>query len=199
MKTLARFLTIGSLVILVCLVGLLANQLRLKETGIAEACTSNVSLQTELAGLEKDYASALDEIQELKQELAISYSDKLRNFKSLEELQAFLAEDKTDELEYTIHEFDCEDFSITLTQNAMDDGYWIHSTLWWGNVHRMNTAWVECEDGIVESYLIEPNNDRIMLLGTTDKIPEGIEHTFPSDVVWAKNTKYAKNKFAILD
>lgn len=180
MKKTARFITIGALVILACLVGLLANQLRLKENGIAQASMDNVTLQ--------------NEIQQLKQELAVPPSSKLRNFKSLEELQAFLVEDKTDELEYTRHQFDCEDFSVTLTKNAMDAGYWIYTTLWWGCQHQMNMAWVECEDGITDCYLIEPDKDLIIYAEPIDKLPDGVVHEPPPGVILLEDTKYGESE-----
>ena len=117
-------------------------------------------------------------------------SSKLRNFNSLVELRAFLADDKTDEIEYISETFDCDDFALTLTQNAVDKAYWMHTTLWWQGKHVMNMAFVECEDGVLETYLIETDEDLVLFLYSMDRWPEGVDHNYPEDVKRVRDTKF---------
>ncbi len=48
------------------------------------------------------------------------------NFDSLSELEAWLAEDDTDSYIYIPDTFDCDDFALTLSEHAREDGYIIY-------------------------------------------------------------------------
>lgn len=89
----------------------------------------------------------------------------LRQFNSVEELQAWLLQDDSDSVEYfyetTVLPYDCEDYAIALMRNARRDGFEI--SLYVKEQHMMNCA-------IVNNQLwrIEPQDDSIVLWGKVD-------------------------------
>jgi hypothetical protein len=94
-------------------------------------------------------------------EVQVQHVEVARQFKSLSELQSWLAEDDTDSYAYIPVEFDCEDFAMMLQRNSLNDGYIISvelvDTNWDGYIdHAMNTAIIGNS-----IYLIEPQTDGV--------------------------------------
>lgn len=97
-------------------------------------------LNSKIASLKSKLSSLLSknkELQDIISSLNKNYSELQRKYKSLlnatlrstlkdptwEELESFLESDKTDELEYKPHEFDCTGFAITLRDHAWRWGF----------------------------------------------------------------------------
>ena len=96
---------------------------------------------------------------ELAQEKArIVACYELRNFSSLDELEWFLTEDKTDEHEYIRNVFDCSDFALMLQKNALEQGYLMNCQMLFTE-HMMNMA--IAGDAV---YYIEPTTDEILFV-----------------------------------
>lgn len=79
----------------------------------------------------------------------------LRDFSSIEELEAFLASDDTDKLCYE-EDFTCVQFAKTLTRNAMEQGYWMEVVFDIVAKHRYCQAYVDGKE-----ILIEPQTDEV--------------------------------------
>jgi len=84
-----------------------------------------------------------------------------REFESVDELKAWLAEDDTDSTLYIFGKgclgcYDCDDYATALVYNALYDGYSV-STQIVGN-HMLNSTIIGNE-----IYLIEPQNDEVWL------------------------------------
>jgi len=87
----------------------------------------------------------------------------LRNFSSVEELELFLAEDKTNEQEYINSDFDCDDFALMLQRNALEKGYIMNcQTLF--TTHVLNMVIIDNE-----IYYVEPMTDEIIFLTHVDR------------------------------
>ena len=86
-------------------------------------------------------------------------------FDSLSELRRFLETDQTDKQKYS-RDFDCDDFSFMLSQNAMNEGYQIFPFAE-GN-HLKNMAHVSLGSSAVAVYVVEPQTDEIRLWGRVD-------------------------------
>ena len=89
-----------------------------------------------------------------------------REFESLAELKAWLAEDDTDCTIYIfgsgcLAAYDCDDYATALVQNAFSDGYLV-STQVVGN-HMMNSTIIGNK-----VYFIEPQTDEVWLWGYRD-------------------------------
>lgn len=89
-----------------------------------------------------------------------------RQFKSLDELKAWLAQDDTDSTFYVfgsacLSNYDCDDYAMALVYNALADGYLI-STQIVGD-HMLNCAVIGNE-----IYFIEPQTDEVWLWGHRD-------------------------------
>jgi hypothetical protein len=89
----------------------------------------------------------------------------LRPFSGLRELKQFLEIDDTSELQYS-HDFDCDDFAFTLSQNAMNMGYQIFPYA--EGDHLKNVAHVSLGTKSTAVYVIEPQTDEISLWGRVD-------------------------------
>jgi len=88
--------------------------------------------------------------------------DQMRNFDTLKELELFLMADKTNEAKFIEDIYDCDDFAITLQENAAKKGYRISLQVDINSyeVHMYNTAIVEAPKARV--ILIEPQTDEII-------------------------------------
>jgi len=87
-----------------------------------------VELEQDQIELGQEYISLQQRYGELEAELAkermrVIAGRELHNFESLDELNEFLAEDKTNEHPYTRGVFDCDDFALMLQRNALEKGY----------------------------------------------------------------------------
>lgn len=92
-----------------------------------------------------------------------------REFESLEKCKAWLAEDDTDS---TIHyvfgsgswtDYNCDDYSVALVRNAREDGYEVSTQI--NGDHMINSTVIGNE-----IYFIEPQADKVWLVGYRDKI-----------------------------
>ena len=94
----------------------------------------------------------------------ITETIELREFRSVEELEYWLFQDKTNHHTYIINQYDCDDFAYDLVQNAIYDGYFF--TLYLDNVHLdKKVRHLMCAVIIGGSlYVIEPQNDTITLV-----------------------------------
>ncbi len=97
---------------------------------------------------------------------------KLRYFDSLEELEAWLAQDRTDILVISPPDYDCEDYAMALVESAFKDGYFMSTQLWGavkrerdklGGTHMYNMTFIGNK-----MYLIEPQDDKIVAVGSLD-------------------------------
>ncbi len=117
------------------------NRLRAWLKGNMTYYNSSLSLlNSTIASLKSKLSSLLSknkELQDIITSLNKNYSELQRKYESLlnatlrttlkdptwEELKSFLESDKTDELEYKPHEFDCTGFAITLRDHAWRRGF----------------------------------------------------------------------------
>ena len=86
--------------------------------------------------------------------------DPLRDFASLGDLKAWLAQDKTDEIPPHETTFDCDDYARTLQRHALQEGYLINCEYLFlkEGAHVVNTAVIgNC------CYWIEPQTDKTQL------------------------------------
>ena len=96
---------------------------------------------------------------------------KPRYFESLEELEDWLVQDRTDTVVIYPPDYDCEDYAKALVESALKDGYILSTELWgdvkrrgeFGGTHFYNLAFIGNE-----MYLIEPQDDRIIAVGNLD-------------------------------
>lgn len=79
-------------------------------------------------------------------------------FETLEELEAWLAQDNTDKLMPSHPDFDCDDFAYALQRHAARDGYFISTEIirQKGRNHMINSALISDE-----IYFIEPATDEV--------------------------------------
>jgi hypothetical protein len=134
----------------------------------------------------EQYASSLEEanqqailanvtIENLEQKLAESerFGDYWwerahpREFKSLDELKAWLAQDDTESTLYIfgagcISTYDCDDFAVALERNALLDGYAVSIQI--ENDHVLNSTIIGNE-----IYFIEPQSDEVWFWGYRDR------------------------------
>jgi hypothetical protein len=125
-----------------------------------------------LSNLQIDLANA--SITELKQKLG--EAEKFgaywwkrahpEEFKSVDELKAWLAQDDTESTLYIfgagcMSDYDCDDYAVALVYNALADGYSVSLQVE-GN-HMLNSAVIGNE-----IYFIEPQNDEVWLWGHRD-------------------------------
>ena len=118
----------------------LINRLQAWLKGNVTYCNNRLShLNSTVTSLKRELSSLLSknkELQAIITSLSKNYSELQRRYESLlnatsrstlkdptwEELKSFIESDKTDELEYKPHEFDCTGFAITLRDNAWRQG-----------------------------------------------------------------------------
>jgi hypothetical protein len=89
-----------------------------------------------------------------------------RQFNSVDELKAWLAEDDTDSTIYIfgfgcLDTYDCEDYARALMINALKDGYLV--SIQWEDNHALNSTIIGNS-----VYFIEPQNDDIWFKGYLD-------------------------------
>jgi hypothetical protein len=87
-------------------------------------------------------------------------------FGSFSELKAWLAEDDTDSTLYIygsgcILEYDCDDYAVALSRNALADGYAVSMEI--EGTHMLNSTIIGNN-----IYLIEPQTDEVWLWGYRD-------------------------------
>lgn len=123
---------------------------------------------------EAEYEERMDKLEQEKDELLGQLVDcesnrlvatDMREFRSREELAAWLAVDPTNKNKYIPNEFVCRDFAMMLYHNALSDGYIMSITLEArGDVgHVMNICAISND-----FYLIEPQDDTIQWWGQGD-------------------------------
>jgi len=108
-----------------------------------------------IAVLEDQLAARESELLSLKQELEEAQP---RHFSSIEELKVWLANDDTNQREYSSDEFNCINFALMLQQRALGSGYILSTEVLPVGNHWVNIAIIG--DRI---YVIEPQDDRVIL------------------------------------
>jgi len=105
---------------------------------------------------------------EVTKEVVVEQSARVREFTSLEELKAWLAEDGTDEYVYlwagedgvcrVSDKYDCDDYALQLQSRAAERGFLISATIIQkdGRPHMTNLACVGND-----IYYIEPQTDQV--------------------------------------
>jgi hypothetical protein len=135
------------------LAGIANEQVKLSNQQVEEASADIGQLQQELA--------------ESEESLAYWWSKaNPREFESLDELKAWLAEDDSNTTLYIfgsgcIANYDCDDFAAALVYNALCDGYAVSLQIE-GN-HMLNSTVIGNE-----IYFIEPQTDEVWLWGYRD-------------------------------
>jgi hypothetical protein len=84
-----------------------------------------------------------------------------RQFTSVEELKAWLADNDIDKREYVEFTYDCDDFAQDLMKTALEDGYLISTELW--SCHMLNSTIIGNK-----IYTIEPMTDGVQFVGELD-------------------------------
>jgi len=121
-----------------------------------------------LANIKKQYTEVKldrDNLYELYEDEKINKRwDQMRNFDTLKELKNFLIEDKTNGAMYIENTYDCDNFAITLQENAAKKGYRISFQIDANayEIHMYNTAIIE-----------QPRKRVIFIEPQTDEIEEG--------------------------
>jgi len=100
--------------------------------------------------------------------------NKVRDFEDMEELFDFIYADKTDEIEYNSKRFNCMDFAITVSDNALKVGYrviFLYSyNLETGQSHAVSMAYVRND---AKWMVWDPQTDEI-LWGWLSRITDGV-------------------------
>ncbi len=100
--------------------------------------------------------------------------NKVRDFVDMDELFDFIKSDKTDEIEYSSKRFNCMDFAITVSDNALKVGYrviFLYSyNLETGTSHAVSMAYVQKS---AKWMVWEPQTDEI-LWGWLSRITDGV-------------------------
>lgn len=103
------------------------------------------------------------------------------NVPSVEELELWLAADKTDEIEYTEPNFICGDFATMLSQHAKMNNWDMGVIAVFGRTtdrddfaHAINA--IVCEEGLV---YVEPQTDEVWWIRNHKEIPENAWSYFP--------------------
>jgi len=125
------------------------------QLGAAE--NTNARLLEDLAMRDSEFLSLKQELKALHQ--LVNTQEQPRYFKSLDELKAWLAEDDTNQIQYS-DEFNCIDFALQLQERALADGYILSTEVLpiayhWANIAVIGDAF----------YIIEPQDDRILFEG----------------------------------
>ena len=85
----------------------------------------------------------------------------LRQFTSVEELEAWLTGNDIDKREYIEFTYDCDDFAQDLMIAALEDGYLVSTELW--SCHMLNSTIIGND-----IYTIEPMTDGVQFVGELD-------------------------------
>jgi len=142
------------------LAGIANEQVKLGNQQIEQANTDIGQLNADIGQLEQELA-------ESEESLAFWWGrSNPREFVSLAELNAWLAEDDSDTTLYIfgagcISKYDCDDYAAALVYNALYDGYSV-STQIVGN-HMLNSTIIGNN-----IYYIEPQTDEVWLWGHRD-------------------------------
>ncbi|MBA7689050.1 hypothetical protein ES703_97544 [subsurface metagenome] len=132
-------------------------QSELMETKAELATVENniAALQDELTVRDSELVSIKQELEQTQEKLEKAQP---RHFNSLEELEEWLAEDDTDQMQYSSDEFNCIDFALMLQEHALTNGYILSTEVLPVAAHWVNIAVID--DRI---YIIDPQDDRIIL------------------------------------
>ena len=166
------------------------NQLNESYQVLANNNTELIQSYTELSDnyetLEQDYREISDQYTGLFSEystLSEAFNDPLsyEEVPSIQQLEQWLSEDKTDEIEYDMPSFICGDFSVMLAQHAKlknwdmgvvaVHGYKVSDGTF---DHAFNA--IVCDEGLV---YVEPQTDEVWWHENYEEIPEGAELSFP--------------------
>jgi hypothetical protein len=132
------------------------NQIQLLQAALNET-KSSLALTT------NNLTTVLEQL-ELERALIINRQG-VRNFKSLEELQEFLANDDTDQQQYIKDTFDCDDFAMMLQERAFEQGYIINcQKLPVGGLNHMDNLAICAND----MYFVEAESDVVSYAGFLD-------------------------------
>jgi hypothetical protein len=135
------------------LAGIANGQLMLTNQQVESANNSIGQLEEELAGAEKFGAYWWGKAHP-------------REFESVDELKAWLAQDDTDSTLYIfgsgcVSTYDCDDYATALVYNALCDGYLVSTQI--DDNHMLNSTIIGNN-----IYYIEPQNDNVWLWGHRD-------------------------------
>ena len=148
-----------------------AYQGRLQDTGavVEEQKTDLLTYGAEVSRLNSELNQMDIEVNQLDAELtaareAADYWEgkaHLRQFTSVEELEAWLAGNDIDKREYVEFTYDCDDFAQDLMIAALEDGYLVSTELW--SCHMLNSTIIGND-----IYTIEPMTDGVQFVGELD-------------------------------
>ena len=122
-----------------------------------------VTARNDIIALQNQLTARDSELLSIKQQLKQTEGE-ARHFSSLEELEAWLATDDTDQIEYSGDKFNCIDFALMLQEHALADGYILSTEVLPVAAHWVNVAVID--DRI---YIVEPQDDRIILEKTINR------------------------------
>ncbi|MBA7558313.1 hypothetical protein ES705_51112 [subsurface metagenome] len=125
------------------------------EQGITALERQLAMRENELLAMQDELDKARQELEEMQQKVEDGLP---RHFSSLAELKTWLANDGTDELEYSRDQFNCIAFALRLQERALTDGYILSTEVLPVAAHWVNIAVID--DTI---YVIEPQDDSIIL------------------------------------
>jgi len=135
--------------------GQVQSKLMETEMNLAVAENSIAALEDELAVRDTEVLSIKKELEQTQQKLEEA---RPKHFGSLEELETWLANDDTNQMQYSSDEFNCIDFALMLQERALADGYILSTEILPVAAHWVNIAIIG--DRI---YVIEPQDDRVII------------------------------------
>jgi outer membrane murein-binding lipoprotein Lpp len=148
-----------------------AYQGRLQDAGavVEEQKTDLWTYSTEVSLLNSELNQRDIEVNQLDAELTAALEEAdywegkahLRQFTSVEELEAWLAGNDIDQREYVEFTYDCDDFAQDLMIAALEDGYLVSTELW--SCHMLNSTIIGND-----IYTIEPMTDGVQFVGKLD-------------------------------
>jgi len=140
------------------------------------------SLHSELEDAQKDYDNLLQNPVIIYVEKIVETYNPPRYFESEEELAAFLAEDKTDELPYIVDFFVCADFAEELHIRAEQAGYKLWPESWPKNVKYATGGSEDNPHSLCHTYI---NGIDYFIEPMTDDYWQQYGLTDISEAVWA--------------
>jgi hypothetical protein len=156
-----------------------AYQGRLQDAGavVEEQKTDLLTYSAEVSRLNSELNQRDIEVNQLGVELTTALEEAdywegkahLRQFTSVEELEAWLAGNDIDKREYVEFTYDCDDFAQDLMIAALEDGYLVSTELW--SCHMLNSTIIGND-----IYTIEPMTDGVQFVGELDTTLVGDNH-----------------------
>jgi outer membrane murein-binding lipoprotein Lpp len=144
---------------------------RLQDAGavVEEQKTDLLTYSAEVSRLNSELNQRDIEVNQLGAELTAALKEAdywegkahLRQFTSVEELEAWLAGNDIDKREYIEFTYDCDDFAQDLMIAALEDGYMVSTELW--SCHMLNSTIIGND-----IYTIEPMTDGVQFVGKLD-------------------------------